>query len=110
MWIHLAQDREQWWAIVKTVMNVVFEVLTEVVMKRYTFWDTTPYSPLKFNRRFEGTSRPNLSDRKAKRETTMNQAIRKALLGACFMLVSCLTYSSTLKIKATFFIETSVDF
>jgi hypothetical protein len=21
-WIHLAQDRDQWWALVKTVMNV----------------------------------------------------------------------------------------
>jgi hypothetical protein len=29
-WIHLAQDRDQWRAIVKRVMNVVSEVLTEV--------------------------------------------------------------------------------
>jgi hypothetical protein len=33
-------------------MIVEFEVLTAVVMKRTIFWDTTPYSPLKVNRRF----------------------------------------------------------
>jgi hypothetical protein len=33
-----------------------------------------------------------------------------ALLAACFMLVFCLTYSSTLKMEATFSSETSVDF
>jgi hypothetical protein len=29
-----------------------FEVLTAVVMKNYIFWETTPWSPLKVNRRF----------------------------------------------------------
>jgi hypothetical protein len=33
-----------------------FEVLTAVVMKSTIFWDITPYSPLKINRRFGGTS------------------------------------------------------
>jgi hypothetical protein len=32
------------------------------------------------------------------------------MLGACFMLVSCLAYSSTLKIKNTGSSETSVGF
>jgi hypothetical protein len=31
---------------------VQFEVFTAVVMKSSTFWDITPYSPLKVNRRF----------------------------------------------------------
>jgi hypothetical protein len=56
----VAQDRGKWRAIVKTVMNVVFEVRTEVVMKRSIFWDTAPYSPLKIDRHFEGTSSNNL--------------------------------------------------
>jgi hypothetical protein len=32
-----------------------FEVHTEVVMKSYSFWDATPCSPFKVNRRFGGT-------------------------------------------------------
>jgi hypothetical protein len=32
------------------------------------------------------------------------------LLAVCFMLVSCLAYSSTLKMEVTRFPETSVDF
>jgi hypothetical protein len=32
------------------------------------------------------------------------------LFATCFMLVSCLAYSSTLKMEATYFSETSVDF
>jgi hypothetical protein len=32
------------------------------------------------------------------------------LLAACFMRVSCLAYSSTLKMEATFFSEASVNF
>jgi hypothetical protein len=35
--------------------NVGFEVLTAVVMKRSIFWDITPGSLLKANRRFGGT-------------------------------------------------------
>jgi hypothetical protein len=35
---------------------------------------------------------------------------KPALLTACFMLVPCLAYSSTLKINAMFSFETSVDF
>jgi hypothetical protein len=31
------------------------------------------------------------------------------MLTTCFTLVSCLAYSSTLKMKATFYCETSVD-
>jgi hypothetical protein len=34
---------------------VEFEVLTAVVMKSTIFWDITPCSPLRVNRRFGGT-------------------------------------------------------
>jgi hypothetical protein len=34
-----------------------FEVLTPVVMRGTIFWDITPCSPLKVNRRFGGTHR-----------------------------------------------------
>jgi hypothetical protein len=37
---------------------VGFEVLTAAVMNSSVFWDTTPCSPLKINRRFRGTRLP----------------------------------------------------
>jgi hypothetical protein len=49
-------------------------------MKSFLFWDITPCSPLKFNRRFAET----------------------ALLATCFTLFSCLAYSATLKMEAIF--------
>jgi hypothetical protein len=39
----------------KSVMNAGLEVLSAVVMKTAVFWDITPCSPLKVNRRFGGT-------------------------------------------------------
>jgi hypothetical protein len=40
-------------------LNVVFEVLTAVVMKSAAiFWDVTPFSPLKLIRYFGGTISP----------------------------------------------------
>jgi hypothetical protein len=68
------------------VFSIGFEVLKAVVVKNCIFWDTAPCSPLKVNRRRE-----------------------QSLLATRVMLVSCYSYSSTLKI-ATFSSETSVDF
>jgi hypothetical protein len=38
-----------------TIKDVGFDVLTAVAMQSYTFWDITPCSLLKVNRRFGGT-------------------------------------------------------
>jgi hypothetical protein len=57
-----------------------------------TFFNITPCSPLKFNRLLE------------------EHVAFMALLAACFMLVSCLAYSSALKLEATWFSETLVEF
>jgi hypothetical protein len=46
----------------------------------------------------------------AKRETSLKQLVSTALLTTYFMLISCLTCSSNLKIEATYFPETSVVF
>jgi hypothetical protein len=74
------------------LMNVGFEVLTPVVMKSTIFWDITPCSPLRVNRRFGGTG--------GKQELCLPPA---------FTLVSSSAYFSTLKIEAIFSFETSVD-
>jgi hypothetical protein len=69
---------------VETMSVLGFEVLTAVVMKNSIFRDITPCSPLKVNRRFGET---------------------------CLIhLVSCLAYSSSMKMKETYPSETSVDF
>jgi hypothetical protein len=56
----------------------------------FVFWGIILRSPLKLNRRFEGTC-------------------RLPLHAVCFSLISCLAYS-TLNIEATCYSETSVDF
>jgi hypothetical protein len=79
--------------------NVGFEVLTLVVIKSSVFCDITPYSPLKVNRSFWEKCRLHLQ-----------QVASRTLLATCFTLVSCLAYSSTLKMEAICSSETPVDF
>jgi hypothetical protein len=83
------------------------EVLTAVVMKSSIFWDTKPCSPLKVNRRLEGTCRLHLQSGRIRQ--VRNQP-EKLCLPPAFTLVSCLVYSSTLKMEATYSSKTSVDF
>jgi hypothetical protein len=71
-------------------------------MKSSVFWDITPCSPLKVNRRFGGTyglhiQGPKLSQARNQREAGSKQSY-------------CLAYSSTLKMEATCSSETSIDF
>jgi hypothetical protein len=68
--------------------------------------DITPCSPLKFNRHFGRTCRLHLQSRKIGQARSQLEPDSKQ----SFMLVSCLAYSSTLKMKATCSSETSVDF
>jgi hypothetical protein len=69
-----------------------FEVLTAVIMKSTIFWDMTPCSPLKFNRRFGGTRLHLRIEEYATQETSVKQVVSKSL-----------------KIEATCFSETSVE-
>jgi hypothetical protein len=73
---------------------------TAVVLKSPTFWDITLCSPFKVNRRLGKTRRLHLQGRRT----------ADSCLIADFTLVSCLVYSSALKMEETFFSETSVDF
>jgi hypothetical protein len=61
-----------------------FDVVTAVVMKSFISLDVTSCSLVKVNRRYK--------------------------LVSCLMLVSCLAYSSVLKMEATYFSETLIDF
>jgi hypothetical protein len=70
--------------------RVGFEALRAMVMKSSIFCDIMPCSPFKVNRRF-------------------GQICRLLSLPPAFTLVSCLAYSSTLKVELTFPSETSVD-
>jgi hypothetical protein len=67
------------------------------LLESFIFCDVKPCSPLKVNRRFRGTCRVNL------RQETSN-------LSPPLTLVYCLVYSSTMKMEAICYSETSVDF
>jgi hypothetical protein len=53
---------------------VGFEVLTAVVVKSCIFWDVTPCSPLKLNRRFGGTCRLHLQGRRISQARNQREA------------------------------------
>jgi hypothetical protein len=87
--------------------SVGFEFLrAAVVMKSSVLWDIRPCSPLKVNRYFGGTCRFHLQSRRISQERNGREAGSKQRY---FTLLSCLTYSSILKMKATCSSETSVD-
>jgi hypothetical protein len=69
-----------------------------VVKKFYILWEITQCSPLEVNRRFRGTLGFHLPGRRISKLVTW------------FTLVSLLAYFSTLKMEATCYSETSVEF
>jgi hypothetical protein len=75
-----------------------------VVMKNSIFWDIMQCNPLTVNRHFGGTCCFHLQGQR------ISQARKQALPATCFMLVSCLAYSFTLKMEVTCPSEVSVDF
>jgi hypothetical protein len=95
------------------------------LLKSTIFWDITPYSPLKVNRRFWGTYRLHLQGRRII-SRARNQGDSRAddipthhgiqnfanrevwfCLPHALTLVSCAAYSSTLKMEAICSSETS---
>jgi hypothetical protein len=79
-----------------------------IFMKSSIFWDITPCSQLKVNRRFGETWRLHLQCQRIRRKR--NQRENLFCLPPEFRLVSCSDYSSTLKMEAVCSSETSVDF
>jgi hypothetical protein len=64
---------------------VGFEVLTAVVMKISIFWDITPCSPLKVNRRFGETYRLHLQGRRVSQKRNQSEAGSKQIRGEIFL-------------------------
>jgi hypothetical protein len=77
----------------------------ETRMKSSIVWDITLCSPLKVNRRFEGTCHLHMQDRRRNQ-----QEADKHIPPICFMLTSCLLYCFTMKMELKCFSETSPDF
>jgi hypothetical protein len=82
---------------------VRFVVLTAVITYNSIFWDVTPCSPLKVNRRFGRTYLLHFQDRRLSQGRIYREASRARL-------VSYVAYSSVLKIEETYPSETSADF
>jgi hypothetical protein len=83
---------------------VGFEVVLAVVMKSYILWDITPYSPLKVNGSLGETCRFHLQGQiiiEAK-----NRCVAGSILKLCFVLVSCLIFTSNLKVEEAYSSET----
>jgi hypothetical protein len=81
-------------------------------LKTSVFWDISLCSPLKVNRPFEVTCRPQLqceTINKAKK-SRMKQVAWIALFATCLLPDSFLAYSSTMKMEGKFASETSVVF
>jgi hypothetical protein len=56
------------WTFEYITRDVGFEVLTALTMKSSVFWDITLTSPVKVNRRFRGTYRLSLRDRRVSQQ------------------------------------------
>jgi hypothetical protein len=95
MWIFTTKERI-WKIMLECVTTLIITFVFEHrwLWRFVFFWDITAYSPLKVNGRFGRTCHLHLQIR------TISQA----------RMVSCLVYSSTLKMKANCSSETSVDF
>jgi hypothetical protein len=92
----------------KILMFIIvrYEGLRAVIVKNSIFWDKTPCSVLKVKKLFGGKCRLHLQSRRISKERNQLEAgskeIEQDLLVTCFMLVTFLAYSSTLKIQATY--------
>jgi hypothetical protein len=86
----------------ETMVNVHY-----VLVYRAVIWDITPCSPLKINLCFGETYRLRRQCRRISQTRYLHEAGNK--LAPCIMLVSCLAYSSTLKMEATCSSEMSGD-
>jgi hypothetical protein len=76
-----------------------------VTTKIFISGDTVSRNPVKVNQRFGRTYRLHLQCR-----IISKKAARTDLLAVYFVLVSCLAYSSALKVEAIFSSERSFDF
>jgi hypothetical protein len=59
----------------KKFKDVGFEVFTDVVMESIIFWDVTPCSLSRFNRRFGGTYRLHFQGRRKFQQESANKQV-----------------------------------
>jgi hypothetical protein len=100
----LASRRQFYWCV-KVIIDVPTVHRTIRTLKNTTtFWDITPCSPSKVNRRFEKICRLRLQGRRVSRARNQCEA------GSKQSPVSRWGYYSAMKMEVTFFSEVSVDF
>jgi hypothetical protein len=87
----------------KVPVSVQSDVLIAVVTKSSTLWGITLCKPTLRGKHLVS----NFSVKQGKKGNSIKA---EGLLATCFKLVYCLAYSSTLKMEATCYSETSVDF
>jgi hypothetical protein len=80
------------------------------MIKNYIFWDIAPF----FRWPSTDVSEERVSsifrlEGKTKQKPRNKQAVNKTLFSACLILISCLAYSSTLKVEKCYS-GTSIDF
>jgi hypothetical protein len=79
--------------------------IQENVKMGYIFWDMTLCNPVEAHRRF-GETYSHLQGRRVSQASKQKEA---GLFTACFLLFTYLAYSSTLKMEAVRFLETSMN-
>jgi hypothetical protein len=75
---------------------------TFVILKNSIFWDVTPCSMLKVNRRFGGICSFHFHGRRIHQARNKHEAVNKQRV--------CLAYYSTLKMEEAYYPESSVNF
>jgi hypothetical protein len=94
------------WSSSLTLSQTMHTQLNRFLLKSSIYWDITLSSPLKFNWCISQTCCFQLQGWRISQARNQHEAGSKQ----CFMLVSCLSYSLTLKMEVICSSGTSVDF
>jgi hypothetical protein len=117
--IHILQlltTRTSWYTVRlnqnchKFYVNIWLLFIKLITLKSSVFWDITLCNPLKVNRYFKRTYGLHLQGWRVSQERNYYETgSKQRLLTSCFMIVSCVAYSSIMKTEVTYSSERSVD-